>query len=475
MDHTRVRDTVTTTWQRHIMPSLSDLVRIPAVSTAYDPSWHEHGHLRRAAEHMADWIRGQGLAGAHVDIVEHDGRSPVVIAEIPATHGVASDDTALIYGHLDKQPPFEGWSDGLGPWEPVVRGDRLYGRGAVDDGYAGYAAIAAIGAAEAAGGEHCRIVVLLETGEESGSPDLPAYLDDLKDRLGRVTLVTCLDAGGGDYERLWVTRSLRGVVQATLTVSILENAVHSGIASGVVPSSFRILRVLLDRIEDAATGRIRIPEMNVDISDESVKGAAALAKLNPEATLRPISLVSDAQPTSPDEAERILNNTWRPTLSITGAAGMPDVSEAGAVLRAATSLRLSLRLPPTANTAAAAVALERVVTTDVPYGAHATVTDVIAQDGWLAPDTPAWLATALDDVDSGVFGGARHQSIGIGGSIPFMRMLGLAYPRSAFLATGAIGSDSNMHVPDEWLNLPFARRVTEAVAHVLDAHARHAG
>ncbi|HJP80092.1 MAG TPA: M20/M25/M40 family metallo-hydrolase [Pseudonocardiaceae bacterium] len=473
MDQQVLRDTISTIWDQRILPSLAEFVRIPAVSAAYDSAWREHGQLRQAAEHLADWVRRQDLTGATVEIVQHDDLAPLVLVEIPATPGVTSDETALLYGHLDKQPPFEGWSDGLGPWEPVRRGERLYGRGSADDGYAGYAAIAAVSASEAAGGEHCRIVVLLETGEESGSPDLPGHLVRLKDRLGRITLVTCLDSGGGDFERLWLTRSLRGVLQATLTVSILDKAVHSGIASGVVPSSFRIMRVLLDRLEDALTGRILLPEMNPEIPAECVTAAKELAKLNAGASLRPLSLVSGARPTSDDEAERVLNNTWRPTLSIIGASGMPDVSTAGAVLRAGTSLRLSFRLPPTANAMAAVAAVERLTTTDVPYGAQATLTEVIAQDGWYAPETPPWLASTLDEVGDRVFG-EPHQYIGLGGGIPFMQMLGTAYPESAFLVTGAIGADSNMHVPDEWLHIPFARRVTEAVAHVLVAHARQA-
>lgn len=473
MDDKRVHDVISSMWDQRILPSLSELVKIPAVSQAYDPLWREGGHLRRAADHVVRWFRAQQLTGATAEVLELGDRPPIVLVDVPATPGVASDETVLIYGHLDKQPAFEGWSEGLDPWRPVLRGDRLYGRGAVDDGYAGYAAIAAVQAVHAAAGRHCRVVVLLESGEESGSPDLPAYLDHLKSRLGRVTLVTCLDAGGGDFERLWLTRSLRGLVQATLTVSILETSVHSGFASGVAPSSFRILRELLDRIEDARTGRILIPEMNVDIPSHVVADVRTLATLNPVATLRPLSFVPGARPTSEDETERILNNTWRPTLSVTGASGLPEVAVAGAVLRASTSLRLNFRLPPTADAGAAAAAVQRLITSDVPYGAHAALTDVSAHAGWYAPELPAWLVGVLDTVSARVFG-AEFQLLGVGGGIPFMQMLSRAYPESAFFATGAVGSDSNMHVPDEWLNIPFARRVTEAVAHVLDAHAGQA-
>lgn len=470
MDDLHVHTAVSAAWHDRILPSLSEFIRIPAVSPAYDTAWRAHGELRRAVDHLVTWIRSQGLPQATAEVVELDDRPPLVLADIPSTPGAPSDETVLIYGHLDKQPPFEGWSDGLDPWQPVRRGDRLYGRGAVDDGYAGYTALAAVQAVRAAGGGHCRVVVLLETGEESGSPDLPAYLAQLKDRLGQVTLVVCLDSGGGDFERLWVTRSLRGVIQATLSVSILNAPVHSGIASGVVPSSFRILRTLLDRLEDAATGRIMVPGMNVEIPAQCVADAAVLAELDPTATLRPLSLVAGARPVADDERERILDGTWRPTLSVTGAAGLPDVDRAGAVLRAGTSLRLSFRLPPTADASAAADALTRLVTTDVPYGAQVALTDVVAQDGWYAPPMPDWLVNTMDELTTRVFR-ERYQLLGLGGGIPFMQMLGRAYPEAAFLVTGAVGAESNMHVPDEWLHLPFAQSVTEAVAHVLHSHA----
>src|SRR5699024_8264772 len=142
----------------------------------------------------------------------------------PATNPTTgTEETALLYGHLDKQPPVGGWSAGLDPWTPVMDGDRLYGRGSVDDGYAGYAAVTAIESLRENGGAHQRCVVLLETGEDSGSPDLPAYLEHLADRLGTVSLVVCLDSGAGDYERLWLTTSLRGTVQVEVTVSVLES------------------------------------------------------------------------------------------------------------------------------------------------------------------------------------------------------------------------------------------------------------
>ncbi|MET8144525.1 M20/M25/M40 family metallo-hydrolase [Sphaerisporangium sp. NPDC005288] len=472
MDAEKVHEAVADGWDEDLMSSLSGLVAIPALSAAYDAGWERDGHLRAAADHVRDWITSRGLPGAQCEVVQLDGRAPLLVAEIPATDGGAAGGTVLLYGHLDKQPPLGDWSDGLDPWRPVLRGDRLYGRGSVDDGYSGYAAVSALAAVRAAGGDHARAIVLLETGEESGSPDLPAYLEHLSGRLGEVSLVVCLDGGGGDYERLWLTTSLRGVVQATLTVRVLETAAHSGIASGIVPSSFRVMRRLLDRVEDSETGEVTIPEMNVPIPPDRRAEAEALAALEPGVSARRFPLVDGMRPVSDDDVELILNNTWRPTLSVIGAAGLPDPAAAGAVLRASTSLRLSFRTPPTVDAVAARDALARILTTDVPYGAQAEVHDFMLLDGWQAPASAPWLTAALDEIGDQVFD-APCRGFGLGGGIPFMEMLSRRYPGAQFVVTGALGADSNMHVPDEWLNIPFAKQVTEAVAHILDAHARH--
>ena len=471
MDERRLRETVSGTWTGEVLPSLARLVEIPALSPAFDASWERTGYLDAAVEHVLGWLAARQPAGARCEVVRLPGRSPLLLADVPATPGAEAAGTVLLYGHLDKQPPFEGWSEGLGPWQPVFRDGRLYGRGAADDGYAGYAAATALAAVRAAGGAHARAVLLLETGEESGSPDLPAYLEHLAGRLGDVTFVVCLDGGGGDYERLWLTSSLRGLVSVTVTVRVLETAQHSGLASGIVPDSFRILRQLLDRVEDAATGEIRIPEMNVTIPPERRAEAEAAAATGPGAARSRFPLVSGMHPAHDDEAELILANTWRPTLSVTGAAGLPEPAQAGNVLRTSTSLTLSFRLPPTADAAAARAALEKVLTTDVPYGARVELTGWLEGNGWDAPPAAPWLSAALAEVGDRVLS-QPARSIGIGGGIPFMDLLARTYPRAQFVVTGALGSDSNMHVPDEWLNIRFAQQVTEAVACLLDAHAR---
>ncbi|SDF56059.1 Acetylornithine deacetylase/Succinyl-diaminopimelate desuccinylase [Lentzea fradiae] len=470
MERSVVTSTVRTLWDEEIVPSLSQLVAVPAISPAFDPAWEEHGELAAAIDHVKAWIATRNLPGAEVEVVQLAGRTPLLVVDVPAS-GNANDDTVLLYGHLDKQPPVGGWGEGLGPWTPVLRDGRLYGRGAADDGYSGYAAIAAIEAVRAAGGSHARCVVLLETGEESGSPDLPAYLAHLSDRLGRVSLVVCLDSGGSDYDRMWLTTSLRGLVQVTMTVRVLEGGMHSGMASGIVPSSFRIARVLLDRIEDAATGEVLVPEMHVEIPAHRLAEVREAVEAAPGALWDPVPRVGDLRAMSDDEVELALNSGWRPTLSVTGAEGLPLPDDAGNVLRPYTTLVLSFRLPPTASASAALEAVKAKLTTDVPYGATVELSRVEFADGWNAPELAPWLAATLDEAGKDVFG-APWRTVSLGGSIPFMGLLHEAYPDAQFLVTGAVGPDSNCHVPDEWLHLAHAARVTEAVALVLDSHSK---
>ncbi|GLZ37489.1 M20/M25/M40 family metallo-hydrolase [Actinokineospora sp. NBRC 105648] len=470
MDTTAAQQTVRRLWEAEILPSLSDFIAIPALSPHFDADWAANGQLDAAVEHLRGWLSARDIPDARVDVVRLPGRTPVLLLDVPATG--ADKGTVLLYGHLDKQPPVGGWADGLGPWSPVLRDGKLYGRGSADDGYAGYAAAAAIEAVRAGGGAHSRCVVLLETGEESGSPDLPFYLDHLREQLGEVSLVICLDSGGNDYERLWLTTSLRGLVSMDITVRVLRSGQHSGLASGVVPSSFRVLRRLLDRIEDAETGEIVVKELHVDIPDDRIAEAATSVAAAPGTFRGAFPLAGDTRPVDQDELELVLNNSWRPTLSVIGASGFPEPVDAGNVLRPFTTLTLSFRLPPTADSAAAFAAVRDALTADVPYGATVELDRVENADGWNAPALAPWLRTALDEVSEIVFDNPWG-TVGLGGSIPFMGLLAERYPDAQFVITGALGSDSNAHVPNEWLHVKQAERVTEAVAHLLDAHASH--
>jgi acetylornithine deacetylase/succinyl-diaminopimelate desuccinylase-like protein len=456
-------------WDREILPVLHDYISIPNVSSAYAPDWAETGHMARAVELVRAWCAARSIAGLTVEVHELAGRTPVILMEVPAFGHGSADRTVLLYGHLDKQPEMEGWRDGFGPWIPVLEGGRLFGRGGADDGYAAFASLAAIEAVQAAGLSHHRCVVLIEASEESGSVDLPAHLAALRDRIGSPELVVCLDSGCLDYERLWVTTSLRGLVYGTLRVQILTEGVHSGEASGVAASSFRIARQLLDRLEDSATGRLLLPQLHVEIPADRVAEARATAEEFPTPIARHLPFVDRARPMVDDPVAQLLQRTWHPALSVTGADGLPPTARAGNVLRPATALQLSIRIPPTCEPQQALEAVRAALTADPPYGARVCFEHADAGPGWNAPSFAPWLRTALDQASNATFG-APCRSFGEGGSIPFMGMLGEQFPDAQFVITGVLGPGSNAHGPNEFLDLATARHVTGCMAHLLHAH-----
>ena len=468
-----VRAFVDDTWDGEILPVLSDYIRIPNVSPAFDPAWAEHGHMDRAVELLATWARARSIEGLDVEVMSLPGRTPVILMEVPPTGGGVSEsgasDTVLLYGHLDKQPEMVGWRPGLGPWEPVLDGERLYGRGGADDGYSTFCALTAIEAVQRHGGAHRRCVVLIEASEESGSPDLPAHVDALADRLGDVSLVVCLDSGCGTYERLWTTTSLRGLAGFTLTVEMLDEGIHSG-ASGIVPSTFRIARELLNRLEDPVTGAVVLPEFSVEIPDERVAQARAAADVLGDEVWGRFPLLPGARPAGDDPAELLLDATWRPAVEIIGADGLPSIEQAGNVLRPRTALNVSVRLPPTCDAGGAMAAARTALTADPPYGARVTVEGDWAATGWAAPPTAPWLAAAVEEASQQAFG-QPAAAMGEGGTIPFMAMLGERFPDAQFLVLGVLGPGSNAHGPNEFLHLPMAHALTESVAHLLHAHA----
>jgi acetylornithine deacetylase/succinyl-diaminopimelate desuccinylase-like protein len=396
----------------------------------------------------------------------------VIICEIPAfgvaASGAASGDTVLLYGHLDKQPEMTGWRADLGPWLPVREGDRLYGRGGADDGYALFGALTAIEAVQASGGSHRRCIVIIEASEESGSPDLPVHIEALAERIGTPSLVVCLDSGALDYDRLWVTTSLRGLAGGVLRVDVLREGVHSGSASGVVPSSFRVVRQLLDRVEDSRTGAVLVDACHVPIPEHRIAEARQTAtEVLPIASEFPF--VSGVKPMTDDAVEQILNRTWRPTLSVTGAGGLPDIERAGNVLRPFTSLRLSFRLPPTVESEPALAAIRSALINDPPAGAHVQLLAGEAADGWSAPAFAPWLDAAMRGASEAAFS-VGYRAFGEGGTIPFMHMLQQRFPDAQFFVTGVLGPHSNAHGPNEFLHLPTAERITRCVAHVLNEH-----
>ena len=458
-------------WDAEIIPQLVDYVRIPAKSPHFDPAWQANGHIEKVIRLAEAWVRAQPVRGLTVEIMRLPGRTPLLVFEVPASSAATGDRTVLLYGHLDKQPEMTGWREGLGPWVPVIEDGKLYGRGGADDGYAVFAALSAIGALQAEGAPHARCVGMIETCEESGSYDLPPYLEALTQRLGRVDFVVGLDSGCGDYERLWVTTSLRGLAAGTLTVDVLTEGVHSGDASGVVPSSFRIARNLLDRVEDSATGYVKPAPFHAQIPAERAEQAVAAAAIMGETVFRKYPFAEGTSPMVGDRAEALLNRTWRPALSVVGADGLPAIANAGNVLRPRTSLKLSLRLPPTLDGMKATRDMKALLEADPPHGAAVSFEADQGASGWNAAATAPWLVRALE-ASSQAFYGKHAAAMGEGGTIPFMAMLGRQFPEAQFLITGVLGPKSNAHGPNEFLHLPYAKKLTACVAQVLAAHAK---
>jgi acetylornithine deacetylase/succinyl-diaminopimelate desuccinylase-like protein len=459
-----------TAWDQRIVPALTDYIAVPAKSPMFDADWAKNGHVDHVVRTAAAWVESRPIAGLKLEVVRLEGRTPVIFFDIPATRPEGGD-TVLLYGHLDKQPEFNGWRNDLGPWTPKYENGLLYGRGGADDGYAVYAAITAIEALDKQGVARPRCVGVIESCEESGSYDLPAYLDALRPRLGNVGLVVCLDSGAGNYDQLWLTTSLRGMVSGVLKVEILTEGIHSGDASGLVPSSFRILRHVLDRLEDSATGHLLPESFHCEVPASRIEQARATAAILKDEVWRrmPWSCGADGGPTLPtttDPVEGLLRRTWRPTLSVTGVDGFPELKNAGNVLRPYTAFKLSLRLPPLIDGNEASL--------NAPYNAKVTLhpdgrAGALGATGWNAPELAPWLEAALNSASNTHYG-APVGYIGQGGTIPLMSMLQKVFPKAQMMVCGVLGPKSNAHGPNEFLHVPYAKRLTAAVAQVIAAH-----
>jgi acetylornithine deacetylase/succinyl-diaminopimelate desuccinylase-like protein len=465
MDNQALSAFIGNRWDEEIVGQLIEYIKIPNKSPMFDADWQANGFMEQATQQFADWARRQDIPGMQVDIVRLGNRTPLIFIEIDGE----GDDAVLMYGHLDKQPEMTGWDDDLGPWLPVIKGDKLYGRGGADDGYALFGSLTAIAALKAQSIPHARVVILIEACEESGSYDLPYYVDHLAERIGKPSLVVCLDSGCANYDQLWCTTSLRGLTGGNLRVDVLSEGVHSGDASGIVPSSFRVLRQLLNRIEDVDTGSIHRSELHVDIPAQRIDQARRAAEVLGEEVFDKFPFLPGMRPMASDLGELILNRTWRPMLSITGVDGLPELGNAGNVLRPFTAVKISLRIPPMLDPDAAGQFLKNTLENDPPYGAKVVFELEKASTGWNAPALAPWLESAIESASQAAFG-APAMYMGEGGTIPFMGMLGEKFPGAQFMITGVLGPHSNAHGPNEFLHIPTGKRVTEAVAHVVAAH-----
>lgn len=462
MDQQKNSAFIHTLWDQSIIPALMEYIRIPNKSPLYDSHWQEHGYMEQAIDLMTRWCHNQAIPGMQLDVLRLEGRTPVILIDIPGQ----SNNTILLYGHLDKQPEMSGWDNDLDPWKPVLKNEKLYGRGAADDGYALFAAFSAIKSLQNQKIPHARCVILIEACEESGSYDLPYYMNAFEKRIGSPKLVICLDSGCGNYDQWWISTSLRGLVGGLLQINVLKEGVHSGLGSGIVPSCFMILCQLLNRIEDESNGQIQLPDLFVDIPEERLLQAKKTATILGANIYQSLPFEKQVKPLTMDVTEQVLNRTWRPALSVIGSDGIPKTSSAGNVTLPSLTIKLSMRLPPTCDATKAETILKQTLESHPPYGAHVTFTITESATGWNAPKEHPWLTHATNQASEQYFG-KEAMHIGEGGSIPFMAMLGKKFPEAQFLITGVLGPESNAHGPNEFLHIPTAKKLTCCIAEII--------
>ena len=451
-------------WDTSILPTLTEYIKIPNKSPAFDPNWKENGHMDAVLKLAKKWVEKFQPEGSTIHIEEGGDKTPMLILEIPGER----DGNILMYGHLDKQPEMEGWKDGLEPWVPVFRDDKLYGRGGADDGYALFASLGSILSLKDQGVKLPRIVILIEFCEESGSPDLPHYMNQFGDVIGDVDLVICLDSGAGNYDQFWSTVSLRGMISCNLKIDVLNEGVHSGNASGMVPSSFRLIRQLISRLENETTGEILVPELHADIPKHRYAEAEKMAStLNGDYGSFPWH--NTTSPMTKSNVDGLIGRTWKPTLSVVGSDGIPSIQNGGNVLRPYTKLKLSFRLPPVVDCNIAMNAVDKILKDNPPNNASVTVDWDEPANGWNAPKLSTWLEGAIEEASQSFYR-KPAMAMGEGGTIPFMAMLGEQFPAAQFVVTGVLGPNSNAHGPNEFIHIPFAKKLSASIAYILDRY-----
>ena len=462
MNKEKLQKDIDSFWDNEILPTLIEYIKIPNKSPAFDSNWEKAGHMEKVLQLAKSWVEKHKPDGSILHIKRIKNRTPLLMLEVPGDR----DGNILMYGHLDKQPEMEGWKDGYGPWSPVMKGEKLYGRGGADDGYALFASLGIIKSLMEQGASLPRIIILIEFCEESGSPDLPYYIKECQEIIGPVDLVVCLDSGAGNYKQFWTTVSLRGMIACELRVDVLNEGIHSGSASGLVPSSFRIIRQLLSRLEDELTGEIKVKSLHSDVPEHRLNEIEKMVNtLDDENDTMPWH--NKIQPASDSPIDGSILRTWKPTLSIVGADGIPSVADGGNVLRPYTTLKLSFRLPPDVDCNKAMDDVEKTLLKDPPYNASISIDWEEPANGWNAPKLIPWLDNAIQDA-SNTFFGKQALSMGEGGTIPFMAMLGEKFPDAQFVITGVLGPESNAHGPNEFLHIPFGKKLSACIGYVIN-------
>ena len=462
MDEEKLLTYVNCFWDKSIIPILQEYIKIPNKSPSFDPLWEEHGYMLKALNLAVSWIKNNINNRFSLEIKSIKGRTPLIFIKY---NGELSENI-LMYGHLDKQPEMVGWDDDLGPWNPVIKNNKLYGRGGADDGYALFASICSINALIEQNIKLPNISIIIEFSEESGSPDLPYYLNLLNKDLPKPDLIICLDSGTGNYEQFWMTTSLRGMIGATIRIDVLEEGVHSGGASGLVPSSFRILRQILSRIEDELTGEILIDDIYPEIPSYRKQDIKECIKVLGKEIFTFFPWSDKISPTTFDPEKAVMKLTWEPALSLVGIDGVPKVTDAGNVLRPYTEVKFSLRIPPLVDTKKIKEKLKNIILSDTPYNSKIILEFEETADGWNAPELSTELKNIVNKASIALYDKPAI-CMGEGGTIPFMAMLGKKYPKAQFIITGVLGPGSNAHGPNEFLNIPYVKKLNCCISYII--------
>lgn len=462
----KILDRVCDEWTLGTENAIKEFIQIPALSVDFDKDWEKNRQLFKAVEQAKAWVESQGINGLSTRIIKDEGFTPCLLVEIEASETHEKQPTVFLYGHLDKQPENHGWDEDKGPWSPVVQDGKLYGRGAADDGYSFFCSLTAVKTLQTLGIPHPRCVGLFETCEESSSVHYEEYLEEGSESLKNVGLVVALDSSCGDYERLWVTKSLRGMIGGAINVEVLSEGVHSGEASGIVPESFMIVRSLLDRVEDSSTGEIKGNVFHQKITKDIKKQCAKIATVLGDNLWQQYPWVGETKPLKKTAEACVLNRNWEPALTITGMDGMPSVENGGNVLRPYTRVKIGMRLPPAVDAKKASEAFGKIVTENPPFSSKVEYQPVVASNGWVAEKPVAWLEKAFSKA-SMKYWGNDFCYLGMGASIPLLNVFSKLWPQSQFLVAGVLGPKSNAHGPNEFLHIEYAQRLTATVAYVI--------
>jgi acetylornithine deacetylase/succinyl-diaminopimelate desuccinylase-like protein len=437
---------------------LKSFIRVPNVSPEYDPDFLTNGLIHQAVDCVKTWIEAQGIPGLTTTVFADPGREPLLYVAIPGTS--SSAPPVLAYGHLDKMPPLDdaGWTPGLSARDAVIRDGKIYGRGANDDGYNAFLVISALKYLQSKSLPYPKVTMLFETGEESGGEEIERYLDELRPKIGDAGVILVLDGEAQDYKTVWGCTSLRGIVNGLLTVKHLAAPCHSGMATGLVPSTFRIARILLSRIEDAATGEILVKEAHVpEIPAHRIAQCKLIADQLGEGSHAIVSPLPGARLVADDNAQLLVNKAWKPGLAVTGCDGIPSIQDGSNVIRTTTALKLSLRIPPGVESEKVGAVLKAVLEADPPYGAQVTYQVLGVGNGWWGPNMTGRVDEGIRAATKAIFDSAPLY-YGEGGSIPLCNKFQALWPEAQVLVSGCAGTDSNPHGYDESLNLTYTQK-----------------